>query len=48
MIGDDLNVDVLGAKNIGMDQIYFNPQNIKHSEDITLEINSLKELQEIL
>lgn len=48
MIGDDLQVDVLGAKNVGLDQVYFNPENIKHSENITHEINSLKELQEIL
>lgn len=47
MIGDDLKVDVLGAKNFGLDQVYFNPENIDHSEDITHEINSLKELQEI-
>ncbi|HAF28098.1 MAG TPA: noncanonical pyrimidine nucleotidase, YjjG family, partial [Bacteroidales bacterium] len=28
MIGDDLQVDVLGAKNIGLDQVFFNPDNI--------------------
>jgi putative hydrolase of the HAD superfamily len=48
MIGDDLNVDILGAKNFGLDQIYFNPEKKKHSEDITHEIISLKELQKIL
>jgi putative hydrolase of the HAD superfamily len=48
MIGDDLDVDVLGAKNFGLDQIYFNPEKKQHSEDITHEISSLKELQEIL
>ena len=48
MIGDDLEVDVLGAKNIGLDQIYFNPENLKHTEQVTHEINSLKELIEIL
>ena len=48
MIGDDLNVDILGAKTFGLDQVFFNPENIEHSEDITHEIASLKELQEIL
>ncbi len=48
MIGDDLQVDVLGAKKFGLDQVFFNPENIEHSEDITHEITSLKELQEIL
>ncbi len=48
MIGDDLQVDILGAKNYGLDQVFFNPFKKEHSEDITHEINSLKELQEIL
>jgi len=48
MIGDDLQVDVLGAKRFGLDQVFFNPENLEHSEDITHEIASLKELQDIL
>ncbi len=48
MIGDDLQVDILGAKAFGLDQVYFNPFKKDHSEEITHEINSLKELQEIL
>lgn len=48
MIGDDLQVDVLGAKNVGLDQVFFNPFKQEHKEEITHEINSLKELQEIL
>jgi putative hydrolase of the HAD superfamily len=48
MIGDDLETDILGAKNTGIDQVFFNTDNIKHSEDITYEISSLKELTEIL
>jgi len=48
MIGDDLEADILGAKNIGLDQIFFNPGKKEHSEDITHEIYNLKELQEIL
>ncbi len=48
MIGDDLEVDILGAKKFGLDQIFFNPKSAGHSENITHEIKSLKELQEIL
>ncbi|MDY6801250.1 MAG: YjjG family noncanonical pyrimidine nucleotidase [Bacteroidota bacterium] len=48
MIGDDLDTDIIGAKKFGLDQVYFNPQKKKHSEDITHEITSLKELQKIL
>ena len=38
MIGDDLQVDILGAKGYGLDQVYFNPKKEKHSELITHEI----------
>jgi len=48
MIGDDLETDILGAKNTGIDQVFFNSENIKHSEDITFEITSLIELKDIL
>jgi putative hydrolase of the HAD superfamily len=48
MIGDDLKIDLLGARQAGIDQIYFNPSGIPHNEDITFEINSLYELKEIL
>ncbi len=44
MIGDSLEADILGAKNAGMHQVYFNPEAKVHSEDITHEIKSLKEL----
>jgi len=48
MVGDDLAVDILGAANVGMDQIYFNPQRNMHNETITHEIVSLNEIMEIL
>jgi len=48
MIGDDLHVDVLGARNAGIRQVYFNPGRIPHNEEVTYEISSLLELKEIL
>jgi putative hydrolase of the HAD superfamily len=48
MIGDDLPVDILGAKDFGMDQIYFNPQGLYHSEKITFEVEALLEIKNIL
>ncbi len=48
MIGDDLPVDILGAKAIGMQQVYFNPERIAHQESIDFEITCLSQLQEIL
>lgn len=47
MIGDSLDVDVLGAMNIGMDQVHVNfngsPQGIKPTYTVT----TLKQLEEI-
>lgn len=48
MIGDSLDADILGAKNAGMHQVFFNPNKEEHSEDITHEISSLKELKKLL
>lgn len=45
MIGDSLEVDIIGAREAGIDQIYFNPDKTAHSEKITQEINSLNELK---
>ena len=47
MIGDDLPVDILGAKAMGMHQIYFNPQK-NHQESIDFEISCLSQLQTLL
>ncbi len=44
MVGDDLNVDIIGARSFGIDQVYFNPDNLPHKEKVTFEITSLKEL----
>ena len=48
MIGDDLPVDILGAKAMGMHQIYFNPQKKNHQESIDFEISCLSQLQTLL
>ncbi|MBN1340121.1 MAG: YjjG family noncanonical pyrimidine nucleotidase [Bacteroidales bacterium] len=48
MIGDDIEVDILGAKSAGMDQMFFNSDRIKHKEEITFEIASMKEITGIL
>jgi putative hydrolase of the HAD superfamily len=47
MIGDDIDTDIIGAKKFGLDQIYFNPERKEHTEDITHEITTIKELLEI-
>jgi len=48
MIGDVLKVDILGAKEAGLDQIYLNPGGNSHNETISYEVCSLKEILEIL
>jgi putative hydrolase of the HAD superfamily len=48
MIGDSLDADIIGARNAGLHQVYFNPSGLKHQEDITFEIKSLKELMALL
>ena len=49
MIGDDFEADVLGAKNIGMDQIYYKPSATeKEKEEATFTIEHLSDLRDIL
>lgn len=48
MIGDDIFADVLGAKKMGMGNVFYNPDKIPHKEDIQHEITNLIELKEIL
>jgi len=47
MIGDDYGPDVLGAKAVGMDQVYFT-KALQKGEDATFVIHSLLELKNIL
>ncbi|QHS61598.1 YjjG family noncanonical pyrimidine nucleotidase [Chitinophaga agri] len=49
MIGDTLDVDILGARNAGIDQVYFNNQvPVTGDPKPTYVINSLHELKDIL
>ncbi len=48
IIGDNLEVDILGGKNAGWKQIYFNPEKQIHQEKISFEINCLSEIKNIL
>jgi putative hydrolase of the HAD superfamily len=48
MIGDDLVNDIFGAQQFGMDAVFFNPESIRHQQEVNFEIVSLKELTEIL
>ena len=48
IIGDDLEADIIGARDFGMKQIYFNPHNLDHQQYVTFEIDCLNKLKEIL
>ena len=48
MIGDDLVVDMSGARQAGMDTLYFNPDRHSHNEQIDHEIFSWEEIKGIL
>ena len=48
MVGDDLLADMNGARSVGIDQVYFNPKKITHTDSVTFEITDLRELMSIL
>lgn len=48
MIGDNLNTDIKGAQNAGIDSVYFNPTKKPHNHTTNYEIQDLIELKSIL
>lgn len=48
MIGDNLDSDIAGAINTGMDHVWFNPGNIATDREVQYEIQNLIELKSIL
>jgi putative hydrolase of the HAD superfamily len=48
MIGDEMAVDIDGARAAGMDQIFFNPSGQPSQGECTYEVRNLLEIKEIL
>lgn len=48
MVGDDLEVDIFGAKAIGMDGVYCNYDKIPHNGEIAFEIFHFSEMKNLL
>ena len=48
MIGDGVETDIKGARDFGMDQVYFNPHNNPQPVEATYSIKHLSELLELL
>jgi|TARA_B110000116_G_scaffold272152_1_gene295449 putative hydrolase of the HAD superfamily len=47
IIGDSLEADVVGAREAGWGQIYFNPDSTPHLEKVEYEIKTLAEILDI-
>lgn len=47
MLGDSIEVDIIGAKNAGIDQVFINHNNIAIDIEPTYVVHSLKELEDI-
>ena len=47
MLGDSIEVDIQGAINAGIDQVYINHLGVEPAIKPTYTVNSLKELEEI-
>lgn len=45
MIGDDLESDIEGAQNFGIDTVFFNQAELRHNHTPTFEIKQLDELK---
>lgn len=48
MIGDDLAVDIVGAREAGWAQIFYNPQGGAHNETVHHEVMHLSEIPSLL
>ncbi len=47
MIGDALEIDILGAINAGWDQVYYNPAKAPHTRKPTYEVHQLADLIQV-
>jgi len=47
MIGDAIDIDILGAINAGWDTVYYNPHRVPHPRKPTYEIHHMEELMKI-
>lgn len=48
MIGDNWVADILGAKQVGLDTVYYNPANLQFEDTPTFDIQHLTDLKRIL
>lgn len=46
-VGDHIEVDMKGAREAGLDRVFYNPSRAHHEEDVTFEIHCLSEMQKL-
>jgi putative hydrolase of the HAD superfamily len=48
MIGDSYEADIVGARNAGIDQVFYNPYRDEKKREATYNANSLLDIFQIL
>ena len=48
MVGDDLEIDIGGARAVGMDQLFVNHEKKQHQVTVTIEVFSLDEIKNFI
>jgi putative hydrolase of the HAD superfamily len=48
MLGDSLEADIIGAREAGWGQVYFNPKGTPHTEKVQHEVKTLVEILDIV
>ena len=48
MIGDNLITDIGGSNNAGLDNIFYNPEQLHYEQVVTFEVEHLREIERIL
>ena len=47
MLGDSLESDIIGAREAGWGQVYYNPLKIEHNEEVLHEVSDLISILEL-
>ena len=47
MLGDSLESDIIGAREAGWGQVYYNPLKIEHNEEVLFEVSDLISILEL-
>ena len=48
VIGDNLNTDIKGARDYGIDHVFYNPKKVKHNHNVTWEVDHLSQIAQLL